>query len=403
MLQVNGQARPKALSPSRTLPPTTSPPKKKHPSRPYMAYYTNLFSPETYQTFGQSNRTISGFRENQQKMASKIAPGDRLICYMTTFSRWIGVLEVTGDCFIDDTPLFYPESDPFVVRFPVEPVVWLTRDHCIPVHEDTVWKNLSFTRNLPPKDSGWTGIVRRSLNSLSDADGAYLERLLLDQKEAKAEFPVDPIKFEKSAGARLRRADKLVSVTVPDNEDGEAADDESNGCNLRESYQLQALLARCGEQMGFSVWLPSSDRTSVQKVWQPNSKDSLLNQLPLSYDETTLRTIENIDVLWLRGRSIVRAFEVEHTTAVYSGILRMADLLALQPNMDIQLHIVAPESRKEKVFSEIRRPVFSFLERGPLSECCSYLSYDSIQEIAGIKQLSHLSDSVLEDYAEHVD
>lgn len=73
----------------------------------------------------------------------------------------------------------------------------------------------------------------------------------------------------------------------------------------------------------------------------------------------TIRTIEQIDVICLKRRAIVRAFEVEHTTAVYSGILRMADLLALQPNMDINLHIVAPGARREKVFQEIQRPVFS--------------------------------------------
>ena len=59
-----------------------------------------------------------------------------------------------------------------------------------------------------------------------------------------------------------------------------------------------------------------------------------LSVLPLNYNEPTLQTIEQIDVLWLRGRAIVRAFEVEHTTAVYSGILRMVDLLALQPICD---------------------------------------------------------------------
>lgn len=69
----------------------------------------------------------------------------------------------------------------------------------------------------------------------------------------------------------------------------------------------------------------------------------------------------------------MRAFEVEHTTSVYSGILRMADLLALQPNMDIRLHIVAPGAKREKVFQEIRRPVFSLLEKGPLAEGCTYL------------------------------
>ena len=41
-----------------------------------------------------------------------------------------------------------------------------------------------------------------------------------------------------------------------------------------------------------------------------------------------------------------RAFEVEHTTAIYSGLLRMADLLALQLNMQIRLHLVAPEERR---------------------------------------------------------
>ena len=122
--------------------------------------------------------------------------------------------------------------------------------------------------------------------------------------------------------------------------------------------------------------------------------------MPLNYDDTTLRTIEQIDVLWLKGRSIRRAFEVEHTTRVYSGILRMADLLALQPNMDIRLHIVAPPQRRQKVFQEIRRPVFSLLDRGPLSESCTFISYDSIKELAGQPHLSHLSDTVLEEYEE---
>jgi hypothetical protein len=130
---------------------------------------------------------------------------------------------------------------------------------------------------------------------------------------------------------------------------------------------------------------------------------NLLDRLPLNYDDTTLRTIEQIDVIWLRGRSIVRAFEVEHTTSVYSGILRMADLLALQPKMDIKLHIVAPLGKREKVFSEIRRPVFSLLEKGPLSECCTYLSYDSLRELASDKHLAHLSDSVLDEYAEEAE
>jgi len=57
-----------------------------------------------------------------------------------------------------------------------------------------------------------------------------------------------------------------------------------------------------------------------------------------------------------------KSFEVEHTTSIYSGILRMADLMALQPNLNIRAHIVAPFDRKDKVLQEISRPVFAFLE-----------------------------------------
>src|SRR5437588_2870850 len=128
--------------------------------------------------------------------------------------------------------------------------------------------------------------------------------------------------------------------------------------------------------------------------WKGDPRD-VLERLPLNYDDTTLRTIEQIDVLWLRSRSIVRAFEIEHTTSIYSGILRMADLLALQPNMDINLHIVAPIARRDKVFQELRRPVFSLLEKGPLYESCTYLSYDSLKELVKDKHLAHLSDKVL--------
>jgi hypothetical protein len=88
---------------------------------------------------------------------------------------------------------------------------------------------------------------------------------------------------------------------------------------------------------------------------------------------------------------------------VYSGILRMADLLALQPNMDIRLHIVAPVTKRDKVFSEIRRPVFSLLEKGPLADSCTYLSYESLRELACDKHIAYLSDSVLDEYAEEAE
>ncbi len=366
-----------------------------------MTYYTDLFSPETYLAFTKSAQNVSGFRLRHKGIADKIEPGDILVCYITRVSRWCGFLEVLEKPFISDVPLFVPEADPFVVRFRVKPKVWLTADAALPIHEQTVWQSLSFTRGLDKGSLAWTGKVRGSLVKLAKEDGKFLVEALISQTKVPKKYELTEQESKRLTTHTVNRSDKVVTVSVPDDattsELPEIQEKES-----RESHRVQSLVAQIGARMGLAIWIPRSDRTAVLKEWAGEHK-SLIDRLPLNYDDTTLRTIEQIDVIWLRGRSIVRAFEVEHTTAVYSGILRMADLLALQPNMDIKLHIVAPVAKREKVFSEIRRPVFSLLEKGPLAESCTYVSYDSLQELAAQKHLSHLSDTVLDEYAEEAE
>jgi hypothetical protein len=363
-----------------------------------MAYFLDLFSPDTYEAFGRSDRTISGFRPRQRNVAQRVKPGDRLVCYMTRLSRWVGVLKVEAGPFNDATPIFYPENDPFTVRFRVRPITWLPLEKTVPIHENRVWSSLSFTRDLPPSSIAWTGKVRGSLARLSDSDGEFLESLLAEQANAGRQYPVDPDEYSRLLGQKVRRQDKDVTVTVPEDREP-AVPVPSAPTEVRESLRVQALLAQIGSRMRMEIWIPPADRNAVLAEWK-GEPSPLLERLPLNYDDTTLRTIQQIDVLWLRGRSIKRAFEVEHTTSVYSGILRMADLLALQPNMDIRLHIVAPSARREKVFQEIRRPVFSLLEKGPLSESCTFISYDSVRELAEEQHLEHLSDTVLDEYEE---
>ena len=194
----------------------------------------------------------------------------------------------------------------------------------------------------------------------------------------------------------VKRADQQVIVTVPHNAKTEKNETPNEG-EIRESLQIQAALAKIGSRMGFQIWLPRADRVRVLTKWKPDA-GVLIEELPVGFDLTTMKTIEQIDVLWLKKRTIVRAFEVEHTTSIYSGILRMADLLAMQPNLKIKLHIVAPASRREKVFQEIRRPVFALLEGGALSDICTYLSYDNVADLRDEKHLEHLSDKVIEEY-----
>ncbi|MDD5700719.1 MAG: EVE domain-containing protein [Dehalococcoidales bacterium] len=364
-----------------------------------MAYYLDLFSPETYKAFSESARDVSGFRLRQKNAARKVKIGDKLLCYITGISRWVGILEVTSSLFEDSTPRFYKQDDPFSIRFKVLPIVLLPFEHAIPIHEDYIWNSLSFTKNCDKKKSNWTGPLRVSLREFNREDALFLEKSIINQSKNPKIFPLSEDDNRRIRLLKIRTKDNIeVNVSVPaDTESYELPKEEDSDRN--ESKKIQALIAEIGDQMGLKIWIPKSDRTRVLEHWIPSEK-SLLDELPLNYDETTIKTIEQIDVIWIKGRSIIRAFEVEHTTSIYSGILRMADLMSLQPNLTIHAHIVAPYERKDKVFDEIKRPVFALLEKGPLSQSCTFLSYDSLKEIAKQKHLSRMSDSVLDDYAE---
>jgi len=97
----------------------------------------------------------------------------------------------------------------------------------------------------------------------------------------------------------------------------------------------------------------------------------------------------------------VAAFEVEHTTAIYSGLLRMADLVSMQPNIKIHLFIVAADERRDKVIEEINRPTFSHLSP-PLNTVCRFIPYSALKEkITQVGELArHLKPEFLMDISE---
>lgn len=361
-----------------------------------MTDYITLFSPETYHRFSESKRDVSAVRLRQKKAAERIKGGDRLVAYLTGLSRWVGLFEVTGSSYVDDTPLFEDKDDPFVVRLPIKTHVWLHPEHGIPIHDEQLWPRLSFTREHEQSSTLWTGAVRTSFAPLEPEDGQLITKLLCDQGALPQprSYALEPRELRLLDGLRVRREDGgEVRVSVPDDDEPHIATPKVG----RASIKVQAVLAKIGATMGFNVWIAPGDRAAVLAE-QPTVKPKLLDKLPLQYDDTTLETIENIDVIWLKGRAMARAFEVEHTTAVYSGILRMADLLSLQPNMDIRLHIVAPDDRRQKVLKEIQRPVFSLLQGKPLQQRCTFLSYDSVDQLAALPHLAHVNDSILAEY-----
>jgi len=228
-------------------------------------------------------------------------------------------------------------------------------------------------------------------------------RNLRKQSTAKKRYELDAADRRHIAQRTVVRTETgEIAVEIPEREDKEAevAPPIEVDQEIKASIKMQAKIVQLGAILGFNIWVPPGDRGRVSEALPSQYRNKLITTLPLNYDTATLKTIENIDVIWLDRRSIAQAFEVEHTTAIYSGLLRMADLLALQPRIQISLHIVAPASRREQVRPEIVRPVFSVLEGGAMAERCSFLSYDALEAILSQPNLRHARETILEEYEE---
>lgn len=146
-----------------------------------------------------------------------------------------------------------------------------------------------------------------------------------------------------------------------------------------EHTEIQYLLLRLGNDMGFDVWAARNDRNKQYNGNIFSEIPRIKSSLPLQFDAQTNRTIELIDVLWLKGNSFRAAFEIESTTSIYSGLLRMSDLITMQQNLNIPLYIVAPIERRDRVIAEINRPTFSRLTP-PLSEICRFISFTKLKD-----------------------
>jgi len=134
----------------------------------------------------------------------------------------------------------------------------------------------------------------------------------------------------------------------------------------RSHAQVQAWLRDLGRSLGFDVWVAANDRNRA--VVGGRLCDGCIEALPATVEASTgAEAIRLIDVLWLdragsNGAQMVRvaaAFEVEHTTSIYSGIVRMLDLaLGVPDHAGVRLFLVAPDAREDDVRQQLARPAF---------------------------------------------
>lgn len=174
------------------------------------------------------------------------------------------------------------------------------------------------------------------------------------------------------------------------------APDALNGVGEIGHSEAQADLMRIGEALGLDVWVAANDRSKTVRDY--SFRDHSLRTLPFKGQPEFQRQIELIDVLWLRGSSIRAAFEVEHSTQVYSGLLRLLDLAVQFPNISFPLFVVAPDADRRRVCAQLNRP--SFREHR-LNEMCKYIPYsrlrDAVLEVSRFGR--KLDPTVIDDYA----
>jgi hypothetical protein len=206
-------------------------------------------------------------------------------------------------------------------------------------------------------------IIVRAITSKPNALADYHQVLAEQLDEAR-------LKREQATQRRPRRA--RAPITPSAVEQLELQDEPIISKRDASAHtKAQSELISLGKITGCSVWIATNDqgRTYAGK----SLASDCLKKLPgMGLSNEAMRRISLIDVIWVSQNAPVCAFEVETSTSIYSGLLRMSDLLAVVPALNIQIYIVAPRERQQKVLAELARPTFSKIG---LSEYCRYIPY----------------------------
>ncbi|WP_034457500.1 type II restriction enzyme [Buttiauxella noackiae] len=136
--------------------------------------------------------------------------------------------------------------------------------------------------------------------------------------------------------------------------------------------RVQSWLRDVGQALGYRIWIANNDRTRLHEGGQLG--DGCLACLP-----DHLNSVNLIDVLWLDSDSqkVIAAFEVEHTSTIYSGIVRMLDLaLGVPDHTDTHFFLVAPGSREKDVRAQFSRSAFNRVRELDMR----YLPYEVLDE-----------------------
>lgn len=164
---------------------------------------------------------------------------------------------------------------------------------------------------------------------------------------------------------------KIISIaTIPEKESTEEPIEHSHNSIVNN-------LLNIGKSMGYEVWVANDLKNKI--INEKRLGDLSIDDLNLpGFDNSTLNILKAIDVIWLQKTYIIAAFEVEHTTSIYGGLLRFSDLFLSLPNLKINAYIVAPNSRKNIVKKQLSRITFKQIFNNNIASVVNTIYYSSL-------------------------
>lgn len=160
-----------------------------------------------------------------------------------------------------------------------------------------------------------------------------------------------------------------AATPTPDHSDEALA-----GPLISDHVRMQWKIANLGLKAGEKIWVPTSDQGRLRSTYNFSEFEAEFS----TGIDLQKRYYENIDVVWKEEYRIGAAFEVENSTAIYSGLLRFADLNVVAPNTLYPMFIVAPVERRNQVRDQVLRPAF---KRLALPGKVRFLPYETIDDI----------------------
>ena len=203
-------------------------------------------------------------------------------------------------------------------------------------------------------------------------DGLYLREMpeLYCNKVTEVLFPDSKRDF-----SRIKEISKIINIEIKDEVE-------------LTHYDLQAKLVLVGSYLGFRTFVPAPDKNK-DTIFGTLGDLCTENEIPEgAIPAMSLSTIKFVDVMWFDEEGYpTHAFEVEHSTDITKGLLRLYQVHKLR----IKMFIISAEMNKNRFQREVSKSPFVRIKNEFI-----FKNYEDLDEFfSSVKQFSQMREKFL--------